>query len=69
MKDLSAQVAVPLPVMHGYISRCIAGCLVLGDQYMQKRFVRLICVFLQTLIHTKIVDVSVRGAEPVARCL
>jgi len=56
--DIASETPVPSDFVKHYISNCIRSCSEIQDTFFQTLLVRQVCVLIQTLIRTKVINIK-----------
>ncbi|CAG9804659.1 unnamed protein product [Chironomus riparius] len=66
---LASSMELPTEFLHLYILNCIEACEKMTDERFQKRSVRILCVFLQSLVRKKKIDINDISIEIESFCI
>ena len=66
---LASTIELPSEFLHLYILNCIEACEKMTDERFQKRSVRILCVFLQSLVRKKKIDINEISIEIESFCI
>ena len=56
VNQLTNAVTLPKDVLSQFVNNCLEGCRNIKDRINQSRMVRLVCVFLQSLMNNRLID-------------
>jgi CCR4-NOT transcription complex subunit 11 len=69
VNQLTAMVEIPEAFLHLYMSNCMSSCVNVRELNLQRHLVRLVCVFVQSLVRNCVVDVRDLHVELSAFCI